>query len=274
VKYPLNQPSTGGLTKAVLEDTLILPFNDLEGVKKAVKGHELALIIVEPVQGAAGFIPADKEFLKGVREICDETDTLLIFDEVVTGFRLAPGGSQELYGVKPDLTTLGKIMGGGLPIGAIAGRADIMEHMDHKLYSGSECAHRGGTGSGNVLAMTSGLATLKVLSEGHVYPHIDDLGGRVIESLQDIFDRGDMGVYVTGVGSLFACHFTGSKPVKDLITASQKDLDLSKRFHMHLVVNGVYCYSPETVHGGVCYAHTKEDIEKFLTVSEDFTRGV
>ena len=145
--------------------------------------------------------------------------------------------------------------------------------MDHTRYSGNAYAHRGGTGSGNVLTMVSGLATLKVLEKGKVYPHIDGLGRRVRERLQDIFDRYDMGVYVTGVGSLFACHFTKGKPVKDFRTASLKDVEASKRFHLHLIVNGVYCYRPEMVHGDISYAHTKEDIDKFLDVAEDFAKN-
>ena len=138
MKPPFEELPSGGLTPGSLADTVVLPFNDLDGVRKRVKGKRLACILVEPVMGAGGMIPAEREFLRGLAEFCQEEDILLIFDEVITGFRLAPGGGQQVYGIRPDLTVLGKIAGGGLPIGAITGRADVMERMDHMKYKGSE----------------------------------------------------------------------------------------------------------------------------------------
>ena len=126
VKPPLDVPESGGLTSGVLKDTVVLPFNDIEEVKRRVKDEELAAIIVEPVLGAGGGIPAEREFLRELRELCSEKGTLLIFDEVITGFRLSPGGAQQYYGVLPDITVLGKILGGGFPVGAIAGGREIM----------------------------------------------------------------------------------------------------------------------------------------------------
>ncbi len=148
-KPPFEQLPSGGLTDGIVKDTIALPYNDLDGVRKIMSQNELASITVEPVMGSGGMIPADKEFLKGLAEICRERGTLLIFDEVITGFRLSPGGAQKKWGLSPDLTVLGKIPGGGLPMGVVGGRQDIMEHMDHTKYEVPDYSFHGGTYTGN-----------------------------------------------------------------------------------------------------------------------------
>lgn len=145
VKPPFDRPASGGITYGSQEDTVVVPYNDLAGFRDKVSRKELACVILEPVLGAGGMIPAERDFLQGLRDYCDSTGTLLIFDEVVTGFRLGLGGAQQYFNVKPDVTVLGKVIGGGLPIGAICGRRDIMERMDHTKFSGLDYAYHGGT---------------------------------------------------------------------------------------------------------------------------------
>ncbi|RLI14581.1 glutamate-1-semialdehyde 2,1-aminomutase, partial [Candidatus Bathyarchaeota archaeon] len=166
VRYPFDIPESAGLTEGALRDTIVLPFNDLEGVEEKLKNERVASIVIEPVLGAGGGIPAEREFLKGLREFCDENDILLIFDEVITGFRLAPGGGQEYYNVIPDITVFGKILGGGFPIGAFCGRRDIMERINNLIYERPHYSFHGGTFAANPMSMIAGLATLEILEDG------------------------------------------------------------------------------------------------------------
>lgn len=274
VKPPLDKPQSGGLAEGALKDTVVLPYNDLEGVRKAVKGLELASMTIEPVMGAGGMIPADKEFLKGLRELCDEIGALLIFDEVITGFRLSPGGAQQLYGVLPDLTVLGKIVGGGLPIGAIAGRGEVMEHMDHLKYAENEFSFHGGTGVGNPLCMVAGYSTLKTLENQGIYHHIGALGRKAREGLRDIFDRRGVDVQITGLESLFCCHFVKEGPVKDIHAASMGDRKLAEKFHRHLLSEGILFIEPRIIHGAISAAHSYEDINSLLMAAENFSASI
>ncbi len=271
MKPPFDELPSGGLTRGSLEDTVVLPFNDLDGVRKHMKGRELACILIEPVMGAGGMIPVEKEFLKGLAEFCREEDTLLIFDEVITGFRLAPGGAQQVYGIRPDLTVLGKIMGGGLPIGAITGRADIMERMDHTKYKGSEYSFHGGTHTGNPVSMAAGLATLRILEDTSVYHRIDRMGAKIREGLDEIMERAGLEFQTTGIGSIFGCHFTRT-PVKDAAAASGGDKELSKRLMYFLLDRGIFCLTPELVHCAISTAHTEAEIDEFLRVAELFAK--
>ena len=275
VKCPLEQPDSAGLAEGALRDTVVLPFNDLDGVTRAVKGLELACIIVEPVQGAGGFLPAEGAFLTGLRELCDETGALLVFDEVITGFRLAPGGAQELYGVLPDITVLGKALGGGeLPIGAFCSSAEIMELVDHlKHPDKSEMSFHGGTYSGNPLVMRAGCAALKEYERGHVYRHIDELGERARRALEDIIEDTGADAHVTGVGSMLAIHFTKEKP-KDVRSANKpKDVEATRRYRDYLVANGIAVMSYAFPHFFISLPHSGEDIDKLLSVTERFLRA-
>jgi len=272
IKPPFNVPPTGGLTRAILKDTIVLPYNDLDGTRKIVKRRKLASIVVEPVLGAGGMIPADQDFLKGLRELCDETGTLLVFDEVVTGFRLGLGGGQGYFHVQPDLTVFGKIIGAGLPVGAIAGRSDIMEHMDHRKYSGSDFCFQGGTGAANVLTLVAGEATIRTLQNEPVYDKIDRLGERTRTRLSEMFTRLGFNARVTGIGSLFGIHFTKKKDIHDLRHFSEEHVERAKRLFAFLLKNRIVLLSTELPHGVISYLHSESEIDTLVSRIEDFVK--
>jgi glutamate-1-semialdehyde 2,1-aminomutase len=271
VKLPFDKPASGGLTEGALKDTVILPYNNLDETRRIMSQHELASVVIEPVMGGSGMIPANREFLKGLSELCEQKDTLLIFDEVVTGFRLGPGGAQREWGVTPHLTILGKILGGGLPASAVTGRREIMEHLDHTKFQVPEYCFHGGTQTGNPMAMTAGLATLRTLEKKTVYKKIDLLGDRARRELNDIFNRAGFDFQTTGVGSVFGCHFT-KVPVVDTISASKGNRKLSERFCKYLLDKGIFALTAELVHCAISNAHTRNDIEEFLSAAEGFAR--
>jgi len=273
VKPPLDQPQSGGLAEDALKDTVVLPYNDLEGVRKRIKGLDLASMVIEPVMGGGGIIPAEKEFLKGLREICDDAGTVLVFDEVMTGFRLSPGGAQQLYGILPDLTVFGKIVGGGFPIGAIAGRSEIMERMDHFKYGGTEYCFLGGTHVGNPISTSAGYATLKLLEDGTIHSRIDKLGEKASRGMQDIFDRSDFEAQSLGIGSLFGCHFTRHKPIKDIHAVTLENVEAAKRLHRYLLDRGIFILTPILIHGAISSAHTEKDIDQLLAAVEGFVKS-
>jgi len=276
VSWPLDEPDTAGLVEGATKDTVVLRFNDLENVRKALKTEELACVIVEPVQGSSGFIPADKEFLKGLRELCDETGTLLIFDEVITGFRMAPGGGQEVYGVIPDMTTLGKAVGSGeFPVGAFGGRADIMDLMDHLKHPGkANHVVQGGTYSGNPLVTRCGYEALKEFEKGYMYPKMNRLGENARKGIEEAVERSGVNAFVTGMGSMLKLHFTKEKP-KDIRTANlTRDPNLDKQYFRYLVSHGVLAMTPSYPHFFVSLPHTEEDIDRLISLTEDFLKTV
>ncbi|PUA31446.1 MAG: hypothetical protein B9J98_06250 [Candidatus Terraquivivens tikiterensis] len=271
VNPPLDKPASLGLTDGVMNDTIVLPFNDLEGVRQRIKGENLACIILEPVMGSNGMIPADREFLKGLRELCDELGILLIFDEVITGFRLAKGGAQEYFGILPDITVFGKILGGGIfPAGGFGGREEIMELLDQTRRKHYESSFHGGTYAGNPLTARAGYTLLSELMKGEVYPKINALGGKARKELEDLFSRYEVEAHVTGVGSLFAIHFTREKP-RDIRTA-MGDPRLTKGFFYFLLDNGILCMKPSKQLFAISAAHTEEDIDRLVSVTEEFLR--
>lgn len=269
IKPPLGIPESGGLTSGTLKDTIVLPFNNTEEAGRRIKNERLAAIIIEPVQGAGGCIPAEREFLKELRELCTENGTLLIFDEVITGFRLAPGGAQQHYGVIPDITVMGKILGGGFPVGAFASRKEIMDHMNPILYERPKFSFHGGTFCANPITMTAGLATLKLLEDGQLLNKLSKRGNNLRRKLSDIFERNHVDVQVTGVNSLFHTHFTREK-VKDVRSVFRADRGKLLNYHMHLIMNGVFFLPART--GALSTAHTENDIEKLLTEAEAFAK--
>jgi len=270
VKPPFDVAESGGLTKATLRDTVVLPFNNIEGVRKVLNKEELAGVILEPVLGAAGCIPVEEDFLKRLRELCSQKRVLLIFDEVITGFRLAPGGAQQFFNVKPNITVLGKILGGGLPIGAIAGPREIMEHMDALLYERPKFSFHGGTFCANPVTMTAGLTTLKLLEDGKLISQLNRRGDNLRRQLHDIFERKGEDVRVTGVGSLWHTHFTKEK-VRDANVAARADSEKLVKYHTHLIENGVFFLPTKT--GSLSTAHTKADMEKLLAETEGYFKG-
>jgi len=273
LKPPFDRPASGGLTAGSQQDTVLLPYNDLQGFLERVKHEKLACVILEPVLAAGGMIPAEKTFLEGLRDFCDETGTLLIFDEVVTGFRLGLSGAQGYFGVKPDLTVLGKIIGGGLPIGAICGKEDVMSHFDHTKYSGPDFAHHGGTFSGNALTLAAGLAAIDVLEHNPVYEHIDKLGDQTRQLLNQTFERAKFPAQATGLCSLFGIHTTLKKPLKDVSGYALCDHEQSKNLFTFLLNNGIFMLTPEMLHGCVSYAHTDADISRLVSSVERYVNA-
>ncbi|MBS7636199.1 glutamate-1-semialdehyde 2,1-aminomutase [Candidatus Bathyarchaeota archaeon] len=269
VKYPFHIPESAGLTVGATQDTVLAVFNNFEDVEAKAQEESVAAIIVEPVLGAGGSIPAEKEFLRGLREICDERGILLIYDEVITGFRLAPGGAQQYFGVLPDITVFGKILGGGFPVGAFSGRREIMERLNPLVYERPNFSFHGGTFCANPITMAAGLAVLKTLEDGGIISRLNKMGEKVRETLREIFEAKGVDVQATGVGSLFNTHFT-SKQVRNARDAFEADRKRLAEYHINLIVMGVF-FLP-THFGSISAAHTDADIEKLFQATEDYAK--
>jgi glutamate-1-semialdehyde 2,1-aminomutase len=251
---------TVGVPQSFAETTIVLPFNDLGAVKKAFveQGDRIACVIVEPVAGNMGCIPPLPGFLEGLRTITERYGALLIFDEVMTGFRLSFGGAQQLYNVKPDLSTIGKIVGGGLPIAAYGGRADIMSKV-----APTGPIYQAGTLSGNPLAVSAGIAMLTYLKNNpQVYEVIEK---RTAALCAENFK----GVTINRVGSMFTYFFTGS-PVTDWDSAKKADTNHFKRFFHHMLENGVYLAPSQFEAGFLSYAHSDEDVRQTVGIAREF----
>jgi glutamate-1-semialdehyde 2,1-aminomutase len=229
--------SSAGIPDAVRGTVVSAPFNDLDAVTRVVRetGADLAAVIVEPIMGAAGVVPARREFLHGLRELANTNGSLLIFDEVIS-LRVAPGGAQEVFGVRPDLTTLGKIIGGGFPVAAFGGRVDIMALLDPR--SGSPAIPHGGTFNGNPVGTAAGIATLEALTP-EVYVRLNALGERVRTQLSDLFEELAVEVQVTGLGSLFNVHFTAD-PIVDYRTSRAGANEQSRAAMLALLNEGIF----------------------------------
>ena len=273
VHAPFNTPESAGLNPKHLEDTIAIPYNDLEAAENALKGENAACLLVEPVLGAGGFIVPESGYLEGLRELCDQTGTLLIFDEVITGFRLAAGCAQEKFGVAPDLTIMGKILGGGFPIGAFTGSAEVFDLIDHIKYPKMEerSAH-GGTFTGNPISMTAGIVSLDILKKGAVYKHIDRLGDRMRSGLDELANRYGIKASTAGIGSCFALHFM-EKPPRNARDVTKGDLELSTAYFSHMLENNIAYMSPAVCHAFMCEPHTDKDLEEFLRASEEFFKA-
>ncbi|HEX9914584.1 MAG TPA: aspartate aminotransferase family protein [Candidatus Bathyarchaeia archaeon] len=273
VSRPFGRLESAGLNPKTTEDTTAVPFNDLDAAEKVARKERPACVILEPVMGAAGFITPEPGYLEGLRELCDDTDSLLIFDEVITGFRLGMGGAQGYYGVTPDLTILGKIIGGGFPTGAFCGPEDIMERVDHVKYPKPEerSAH-GGTFTGNPISAVAGNATIKALEDGKVHRHIDGLGEMMRNGLTEIFEHSRMPASVTGVGSTFGIHFMPERPRSASDTA-RCDLDATRAYFSHMLSRGIIYLSPTVSHSWISGPHTAVDVEEYLLATEEFVKG-
>ncbi len=254
----LSVPNSPGVTAGTTADTLVLQYNDVAGVHEAFakRGDKIAGVILEPIVGNMGCVVPTPEFLQALRIETQKHGALLIFDEVMTGFRVAYGGAQSLLRIEPDLTTLGKIVGGGLPVGAYGGRADI---MDHVLPQGK--VFQAGTLSGNPLATTAGIATLKQLRDHSPYERLDDLGARLGAGLVEAAQKADVPHCVVGVGSMLTFFFNPG-PVTDWPTASRSDTAHFARFFWGLIDRGVYfpCSQYEALF--ISAAHTEDDIDR------------
>lgn len=258
------QPDSAGIPPDYARHTLVAPFNDLEATKRLLETHpgEVACIILEPIAGNMGVIPPKEGFLHGLRELCDREEVCLIFDEVITGFRVAWSGAQGLYGVIPDLTCLGKVIGGGLPVGAFGGRRQIMEHL-----APLGDVYQAGTLSGNPLAMTAGIETLHLLKEEGVYERLEELGAYICTEAQRLARRTNVPTCFNRVGSMFSIFFT-SGPVYDFATAKRSDTEAFRRFFWSLLDQGIYIPPSQFEAWFISLAHQVEDIEKALNAMQ------
>lgn len=262
----LGLPDSPGVTPATAADTLTARYNDLESIDALVKAwpDQIACIILEPVVGNMGCVPPVDGFLQGVREICTREGILLIFDEVMTGFRVAPGGAQELYDVTPDLTTLGKIIGGGLPVGAYGGRRDIMETV-----APAGPMYQAGTLSGNPLAMTAGLETLRVLTEDPaLYARLDENAEALCSSMQDILDEYGLPYITNRVGSMFTLFIT-DRPVRNWEDAKTCDTAKFGTYFSHMLNRGIYLAPSQFEAAFMSIAHSSDDRERTLEAARE-----
>ena len=257
----MGTPDSPGVTKGTAQDTLLAPFNDIEKVEEVVKANsgEIAAIIVEPVAGNMGCVLPKEGFLEGLRSICDKEGIILIFDEVMTGFRLALGGAQEVFGVRPDLTTLGKIIGAGMPVGAYGGRKDIMDFV-----SPQGPVYQAGTLSGNPVAMAAGYAQLNYLNEHpEVYTNIEASTKKIMSGYERAIKKHKLGYTMNQIGSMFSVFFTDQK-VTDFETAKSCDTELFGRYFRYMLHKGVYLAPSQFESLFISNAIGEEEIKKIV----------
>jgi glutamate-1-semialdehyde 2,1-aminomutase len=254
----LGLPDSPGVTASVAQNTITVPFNDTESLARAFDEHgdSIAACIIEPVVGNMGCVPPRDNYLQEVRDITRRAGALLIFDEVMTGFRLARGGAQELYGVTPDITTLGKIIGGGLPVGAYGGPRDLMNRI-----APAGPIYQAGTLSGNPLAMTAGLATLRRLRDQSIYERLERAAARLTNGVAEAAREAGVETVTNRVGSMFTTFFT-PEPVADWATASRADRDRYGRFFHAMLEDGVYLAPSQFEAAFLGLAHTDELLDR------------
>lgn len=259
----LGLPDSPGVTEATARDTLTAIYNDIESVYRLVEKNKgkVAAIFIEPVAGNMGLIKSDAKFLNALRELCTTEKILLVFDEVMTGFRLSRGGAQELYNIKPDLTTFGKIIGGGLPVGAYGGRGDVM-----KMIAPQGAVYQAGTLSGNPLAMTAGLETLKIIDEDKdFYKNLNSDCEYLYEGLREAARELKKDVAFNSCGSMFTMFFTGEN-VTDFTSAKTSDTKLFARYFNSMLERGVYLPPSQFEACFVSAAHTRKQLDKTIKV--------
>ncbi len=257
----LGLPDSPGVPPATVEDTLVARYNDLDSVQALFQQfpEQIAAIILEPVAGNMGVVPPLPGFLEGLREITEQNGSLLIFDEVMTGFRVHPGGAQTLYGIKPDLTTLGKVIGGGLPVGAYGGRKEIMAQI---APAGS--VYQAGTLSGNPLAMTAGIATLKTLRQPGTWDRMEAAVADLAAGLGEAAKQAGIPVQQTAVGTMFSTFFTESQ-IKDWSTVKTCDTDRFGKYFQRMLENGVYLAPSQFEAGFISAVHDNDVIDQTIS---------
>lgn len=261
----LGLPDSPGVPKSTTANTLTAPYNDLEAVKALFEQNpdEISGVILEPVVGNAGFISPDAGFLEGLRVLTQEYGALLVFDEVMTGFRISYGGAQEKFGVTPDLTTLGKVIGGGLPVGAYGGRRDIME-----MVAPAGPMYQAGTLSGNPLAMTAGIKTLELLNKSGTYEYLDKITKKLSQGLLKIAKETGNEACGGQISAMFGLFFNPG-PVHNYEDAKKSDLSKFARFHRGMLERGVYLAPSQFEAGFTSLAHTDEDIDRTLAMAHE-----
>ncbi|XP_015952068.1 glutamate-1-semialdehyde 2,1-aminomutase, chloroplastic [Arachis duranensis] len=266
----LGLPDSPGVPKAATYETLTAPFNDFSAVEKLFEDNkgEIAAVILEPVVGNSGFIPPKSDFLSFLRKITKENNSLLIFDEVMTGFRLAYGGAQEYFGITPDLTTLGKIIGGGLPVGAYGGRRDIME-----MVAPAGPMYQAGTLSGNPLAMTAGIETLKRIKEAGTYEYLDKITGELVRGIVEAGKKVGHAICGGHISGMFGFFFTEG-PVYNFADAKKSDTAKFAKFYWGMLAEGVYLAPSQFEAGFTSLAHSPDDIEKTIAAAEKVFREI
>ena len=266
----LGLPDSPGIPHDFARNTITLPFNDIERVRDILKKEDdtIACIILEPIIGNIGVVPPKKGFLQELRELTKNNGVILIFDEVMTGFRVAYGGAQELYNIKADITCLGKIIGGGLPVGAYGGKREIM-----KMVAPAGPVYQAGTLSGNPLAMTAGIETLKILSKPGTYKKLEKISDKLCRGIEEGAQKAGIPVYLGRVGSMFSVFFT-EKEVTDYSTAKKSDTALFSKYFLLMLRGGIYLAPSQFEAGFVSLAHSVSDIEKTITVNQESLKKI
>ncbi|MFY9573024.1 MAG: glutamate-1-semialdehyde 2,1-aminomutase [Blastocatellia bacterium] len=263
-------PDSAGVPADFARNTVVVPFNDKATLERTFeeRGSQIACVIIEPIAGNMGCVAPQPGYLEAVRELTSRHGALLIFDEVITGFRVAYGGAQELYGVKPDLTCLGKIIGGGLPVGAFGGRAEVMDRI-----APLGPVYQAGTLSGNPLAVTAGLAILKLLKESNAHAELERLSARLADGLREAASQAGLDAVVNRVGSMLTAFFTGDA-VTDWPSAKKSDTDRYGRFFRAMLDEGVYLAPSQFECAFVSLAHTDDVIERTIEAARSSMRAV
>ncbi|MDY6985666.1 MAG: aspartate aminotransferase family protein [Candidatus Thermoplasmatota archaeon] len=271
VHRPFDGKESAGLSDSQTSNTILIKFNDENSLRAAFEKNELAAVIVEPVLGSGGIVTADKKWFTLLRKLCDESGTLLIFDEVITGFRVALGGAQEYLGAKADLVVMGKIMGGGFPAGAIGGSKEIMSLLDHRNKKRGEVVFHGGTFAANPMTMTAGLETLKILEREKPYKMFEKRSEEIARKLEDLGKDRKISVSVTWAPAVFAVHFMDRKP-KNALESYGGDAARTERLHRWMLKNGIIYMGKDMAHFFLSTAHSEEDVSNFVEIFDSFLK--
>jgi len=257
--------SSAGVPDSIVRLTIVIPYNDIDAARRAFEMHkgQIAAVLIEPVAANMGVVPPIDDYLESLRNLCDENETLLIFDEVITGFRLAAGGAQELFGVKADITCLGKIIGGGLPAAAFGGRADIMD-----MLAPRGAVYQAGTLSGNPIATAAANATLDILIKEDCYQRLESSAAMLETGLANAAKDANIPVTINRVGSIMSCFFT-DRPVRNFADVQSTNMKQFKRFFAEMLKRGVYLAPSAYEAMFVSLAHSQQDIEKTIEAAKN-----
>jgi glutamate-1-semialdehyde 2,1-aminomutase len=262
----MDEPISSGIPNSIISKTITLPYNDLDSVEKIFqkKGDKIAAVIVEPIAGNMGVILPKRGFLEKLRSTTEQTGSILIFDEVITGFRVDYGGAQKIYNISPDLTCLGKIIGGGFPVGAYGGNHDIMQ-----MVAPQGSVYQAGTLSGNPIAMSAGLSTLKILNRSKIYSDLEKIGAYVEKLLTSQFKKKNIKVQIPRCGSMFGIFFSSSK-INNWNDVQLSKLDFYKKFHLNMIKNGIYLPPSPFESYFISTCHSKKDIKKLSSAIKKY----